>query len=80
MTNKSKHETNSLKPRPNGTDEMESGSIALAPDSAEGKALQRISDLEKGRSVDWIIIEPDESIDVDTVRERMIKRGYEVST
>jgi hypothetical protein len=33
-----------------------------------------------GETVDWVVIEPDESVDIETVRERMQKRGYKVSS
>jgi hypothetical protein len=29
---------------------------------------------------DWIVIEPDESIDIEVVRKRLQKCGYKVST
>jgi hypothetical protein len=53
---------------------------SIGSDSAEGKALLRVSAMGKGEPVHWVVIEPDESIDIQTVRERIQKRGYKVST
>jgi hypothetical protein len=36
--------------------------------------------MEQGETVDWVVIEPDESIDIEGVRARIQKRGYKVST
>jgi hypothetical protein len=80
MVNKIKQSKDSLNPVHRGIGEMESGNISASPDSAEGKALQRVSAIEMGETVDWVVIEPDESVDIETVRERMKKRGYEVSS
>jgi hypothetical protein len=80
MVNTIKHVKDSLNPTHSGMGEMESGNIAASPNSAEGKALQRVSAIEMGETVDWVVIEPDESVDIETVRERMQKRGYKVSS
>jgi hypothetical protein len=80
MVNKIKHGKDSLNPTHSRMGEMESGNIAASPNSAEGKALQRVSAIEMGETVDWVVIEPDESVDIETVRERMQKRGYKVSS
>jgi hypothetical protein len=80
MVKKIKHGKDSLNPTHSGTGEMESGNIAASPNSAEGKALQRVSAIEMGETVDWVVIEPDESVDIETVREQMQKRGYKVSS
>jgi hypothetical protein len=80
MVNKIKNGKDSLNPVHRETGEMESGNISASPDSAEGKALQRVSAIEMGETVDWVVIEPDESVDIETVRERMKKRGYKVSS
>ncbi len=80
MANKIEHETNSHNPVHNRAGEMGSDNISVSPDSAEGKALQRVSAMEKGETVNWVVIEPDESVDIETVRERIQKRGYKVST
>jgi hypothetical protein len=80
MVNKIKHEKDSLNPVQNGTGEMEGVNTSVSPNSAEGKALQRVSAMEMGETVDWVVIEPDESVDIEMVRERMQKRGYKVST
>jgi hypothetical protein len=79
MVNKIKHGKDSVHPTHSRTGEMESGNISASPNSAEGKALQRVSAMEQGKTVDWVVIEPDESIDIEVVRERMQKRGYNVS-
>jgi hypothetical protein len=63
-----------------GNLETETVTDSIRPDSAEGKALLRFSAIEKGEPVDWVVIEPEESIDIQTVRERIQKRGYKVST
>jgi hypothetical protein len=60
--------------------ETETVTGSISPDSAEGKALFRVNAIEKGEPVDWVVIEPEESIDIQTVRERIQKRGYKVST
>jgi hypothetical protein len=80
MVNKIKHEKDSLNPVQNGTGEMESVNTSVSPNSAEGKALQRVSAMEMGETVDWVVIEPDESVYIERVRERMQKRGYKVSS
>ncbi|WP_404789891.1 hypothetical protein [Altericista sp. CCNU0014] len=80
MANKIKQKKDALNPVQNGTGEIEDVNISVSPDSAEGKALQRVSAMEMGETVDWILIEPDESVDIERVRERMHKRGYKVSS
>ncbi|MGB8701629.1 MAG: hypothetical protein WCD18_19620 [Thermosynechococcaceae cyanobacterium] len=80
MVNKIKHEKDSPNPVQNGMGEMESANISVSPNSAEGKALQRVSAMEMGEAVDWVVIEPDESVDIETVRDRIQKRGYKVSS
>jgi hypothetical protein len=80
MVNKIKHGKDFLKPLHCGTGKMESGNIAASPNSAEEKALQRVSAMEQGETVDWVVIEPDESVDIEVVRARIQKRGYKVST
>lgn len=55
------------------------GDIAIVLESAEEKALQRIAAMEQGEQVDWVVIEPDESLDIETVRERIQQRGYTIS-
>ena len=80
MSNKIEREKDSLKPVHNGTGEMENDIISVSPNSAEGKALERVSAMELGETVDWVVIEPDESVDIQLVRDRMHKRGYKVST
>jgi hypothetical protein len=80
MANKIKHEKDSVHPTHSRICEMESGNISASPNSAEGKALQRVSAMEQGETIDWVVIEPDESVDIEVVRARLQKRGYEVST
>jgi hypothetical protein len=80
MVNKIKHEKDSVHPTHGRIGEMESGNISASPSSAEGKALQRVSAMEQGETVDWVVIEPDESIDIEVVRARIQKHGYKVST
>lgn len=36
--------------------------------------------MEQENNVEWVVVEPNEPIDAQTVRERIQKRGYEVST
>jgi hypothetical protein len=80
MVNKIKHEKDSPNLVQNGSGEMESVNTSVSPNSAEGKALQRVSAMEMGETVDWVVIEPDESVYIERVRERMQKRGYKVSS
>jgi hypothetical protein len=80
MINKIKHGKDSVHSAHSRTGEMESGNISASPNSAEGKALQRVSAIEQGEIVDWVLIEPDESVDIQVVRERLQKHGYKVST
>jgi hypothetical protein len=80
MVNKIKHEKDSPNPVQNGSGEMESVNTSVSPNSAEGKALQRVSAMEMGETVDWVVVEPDESVCIERVRERMQKRGYKVSS
>ena len=80
MSKKIKPETDSLEPVQNRAGERKNGDLSLVPDSAEAKALQRISMMEQENNVDWVVIEPNESVNIETVRERIQKRGYKVST
>jgi hypothetical protein len=80
MSNKIKRETKTLKQDPNGAVKIVSSERSLLSESAEAKALQRISTMEPENNVDWVVIEPNESVDIETVRERIQKRGYKVST
>lgn len=67
-------------PKTRSENKTENEHDSISSDSAEGKALLRVSAIEKGEPVHWVVIEPDESIDIQTVRERIQKRGYKVST
>ena len=80
MVNKIKQEKGSLNPVQNGTGEIESVNISVSPNSAEGKALQRVSAMKMGETVDWVVIEPNESVNIERVRERLQKHGYKIST
>jgi hypothetical protein len=80
MVNKIKHGKDSFKPLHGGMGEIESENSATSPNSAESKALQRICAMDMGETVDWVVIEPDESVDIEMVRERMQKRGYKISS
>ena len=54
--------------------------VYLDADSAEGKALKRISSLDlEEDDIDWIIEEPSDDVDMESVRERLISRGYKLS-
>lgn len=53
--------------------------IYLSPDSAEGKALSRINAIDNGQEIEWIVVEPTEDIDIQTIRERAQKRGYKIN-
>ncbi|ABW29241.1 hypothetical protein [Acaryochloris marina] len=53
--------------------------LYISPKSAEGKALQRIESIESGEEIEWEIIEPDYSFDMQEVREKIKARGYKVS-
>jgi hypothetical protein len=80
MVNKIKYGKDSVHPIHSRIGETESGNISASPNFVEGKALQRVSAMEQGETVDWVVVEPDESIDIEVVRERLQKRGYKVST
>jgi hypothetical protein len=80
MVNKIKRGKDSGHPTHGRIGETESCNSSASPNSAEGKALQRVSAMEQGETIDWVVIEPDESIDIEVVRERLQKRGYKVST
>jgi hypothetical protein len=68
MVNKIKHGKDSGHPTHTRIGEMESSNSSASPNSAEGKVLQRVSAMEQGETVDWVVI------------ERIQKRGYKVST
>ena len=54
--------------------------VYLDANSAEGKALKRISSLDsESDDIDWIIEEPSDDIDMESVRERLVSRGYKLS-
>lgn len=80
IVNKFKYGKDSVHPTHDRIGETESDNISASPNFAEGKALQRVSPMEKGKTVDWVVIEPDELFDIEVVRERIQKRGYKVST
>jgi hypothetical protein len=80
MVSKIKHGEDSVHPTHSRIGEVESGNISASPNSAEGKALQRVSRMEQGETVDWVVIGSDESIDIEVVKARIQKRGYKVST
>jgi hypothetical protein len=56
MVNKIKHEKNSGHPTHSRIGETERGNSSASPNSAEGKALQRVSAMEQGETVDWVVI------------------------
>ncbi|PSO49455.1 MAG: hypothetical protein BRC33_06900 [Cyanobacteria bacterium SW_9_44_58] len=59
--------------------EVEGETTYLSPDSAEGKALQRIDSLDPDDPTQWItVVEEGEEIDVDGAFNRLRKRGYKV--
>jgi hypothetical protein len=80
MSNKIKRETDPLKQVPSRAVTIVNSEKSILAESAEAKALQRISTMEQENNVDWVVIEPSESVDIETVRERIQKRGYKVST
>jgi hypothetical protein len=80
MVNKLKYGKDSVHPTHDRIGKTESGNISVSPNSAEGKALQRVSAMEQGETIDWVVIEPDESVDIEVVRARIQKCGYKVST
>lgn len=57
--------------------EVEGEVTYLAPDSAEGKALQRIRN-PIPEDEWWAVGEIGEDIDMETVRERIKQRGYKI--
>ena len=52
----------------------------LSANSAEGKAIRRMSESSFEDDTDWIIVEPDDEIDIESMRERIASRGYKLST
>lgn len=59
--------------------EVEGEVIYLDPNSAEGKALQRIQDLDPDDPNQVItIVEQGQEIDVEAVWERLKQRGYKI--
>lgn len=53
----------------------------LDANSAEGKALRRINkSASEDDDNDWIIVEPDSNIDIESLRECIASRGYKLST
>ena len=59
--------------------EIDGEVIYLDPNSAEGKALQRIQDLDPDDPNQVItIVEEGQEIDVEAVWERLKQRGYKI--
>ena len=59
--------------------EIEGKITYLNPDSAEGKALQRIDSVDPNDPKQWItVVEEGEEIDVDGALTRLRERGYQV--
>lgn len=59
--------------------ELDGETIYLSPNSAEGKALQRIQDTEPDDSSQWITHgEIGEKVDVEAINERLRQRGYKI--
>jgi len=59
--------------------EIEGEMTYLNPDSAEGKALQRIDSVDPDDPTQWItVVEEGQEIDVDGALKRLRERGYQV--
>ena len=59
--------------------EIEGEMTYLNPDSAEGKALQRIDSVDLDDPSQWItVVEEGQEIDVDGALKRLRERGYQV--
>jgi alpha-acetolactate decarboxylase len=59
--------------------EVDGEVIYLDPNSAEGKALQRIQDLDPDDPNQVItIVEKEQEIDVEVIWERLKQRGYKI--
>lgn len=59
--------------------EVDGQVIYLSPNSAEGKALQRIEAMEAGEEVEWITtIREGDSIDEEALDKWLTERGYPV--
>ena len=57
--------------------EVEGETTYLNPDSAEGKALQRIDSLHPDDPTQWVtVVEEGQEIDVDGALKRLRERGY----
>ncbi len=54
--------------------EVDGEIIYLSPNSAEGKALQRIRNPIPEN--EWVTVEADHDIDMEAVRQRIRQRGY----
>ena len=58
---------------------VEGETTYLSPDSAEGKALQRIDSFDPDDPTQWItVVEEGQEIDVDGALNRLRQRGYKV--
>lgn len=58
---------------------VEPDSIDINPNSAEGKALQRIATIDFDDASQWITDgEIGEEIDVETINQRLKERGYQI--
>ncbi|WP_235620756.1 hypothetical protein [Halothece sp. PCC 7418] len=59
--------------------EIEGEMTYLNPDSAEGKALQRIDSLDPDDPTQWItVVEEGQEIDDEALDQWLKERGYEV--
>ena len=59
--------------------EVEGETTYLSPDSAEGKALQRIDSLDPDDPTQWItVVEEGQEIDDKALDQWLRERGYEV--
>ena len=59
-------------------DEIEGEAIYLDHNSAEGKALERIPNLDFDDSSQWIEDANEGEVDVETINQRLRERGYKI--
>ncbi len=59
-------------------DEIKGEAIYLDPNSAEGKALERIPNLDFDDSSQWIEDANEGEVDVETINQRLRERGYKI--
>jgi len=71
--------TSHPKTEPGIPSEIDGETTYLNPESAEGKALQRLDSLDPDDTTQWItVVEEGQEIDVEGALNRLKERGYQV--